>query len=1175
MPRKLIKIFFTLFLLGGFPNWSFPVWAGGEKICQECHSQKFLRQNFTGFLETIVYREQSVYQAKLNPCPGVRSGAEDLFFTERRLQKYGAILSAENKGQIKVQELNKTIWQIEAELEILKKQRMSSLAELGESTAALRLSLQKVYEQIWQIRTEKEKRWLIGVGSLIFLFFFCLLLFGLKKLTDLGKNPVIIIFLTLSLGLGSCSGKSGEAPKGKGQERLEQALVIAQKRVKEIGDAYQKIILLIDLAKEYGQVDPPGAKQVLKLARKIATNIKEQNKEFIPRLEMVRSSLRADKINPEAIRELQEKMNQIQGSIFLLRHLAEEWLTVDHKEGRQLLEVVTDEVWRLPAGDLRDRELKALAEIWSTLEIEEALKLINKIKDPFLRATGLGRLALIHPDAKQAIVLLQGARQESSRIRQPWRQVQALIRLSAWTAQINQEEGENYAEFTWQKIEALGDQQLQSWAGQEMIKNWAPINSPKAETWLKKIPEKFAESRVYSLRHLARPNSPSPRLTYLHQALAEAKRIEDEYERGKLSALVLEDLLRLDQREAFKNLRDLKDPHLFAQRKAKILRTMVAADKGGGLKLAQNIAEEEIRYPLILELLKDLLPNQRGELLNLYKEAFQFANYISDPYQRWLILRDLNEAWGRLDADGKVTCLREAEKTTPQIPSGQKAEVLSYLAASWKSLDEEKSKSLLEKHALETYDPQNILEEIRLWGKLDIKRAEALAQTIGEEFLFQKIQAYKEIARFLKKEKPQEAWKYLEMAWQEAKKTNPNFPIMVELVKEGAAVNKKGVGELISQIPMRRQRDLLLQELGKTLLKTGQISDLETVWQISREIADTSLVLDLYEKIRTLLKTKKGELGLSKSFRAGLWILQNWSAPKEKVEEELLQISDQKLKARLLAFWATNLSRTNEEQALPICQKISEIDQEAYSFALYKIGSHLRQWNREKGRNILEQALRATEKIKGIDLKIERTHQLVKEIYFLDQNLAQSMVRKLSTDFPSAAQDLLLTLVEWNPHLTKKIAQEATNPYDQAQIILRGAEVLMTKGWLENNKLLEAAAQWAKKIDHARYQGEVAEILILCAEQKGWELWRQIKDPEERVKILIRAGQRKNYLPPEEANKIFEKALAETLRMTEAHKRIKFMMEIARYWTPQDKQKGKEILSQAYHLAINSPEFRL
>lgn len=1175
MPMKLIKIFFTLFFLWGVSNWSFPVWARGEKICQECHSQKFLRQNFTGSLETIVYREQSVYQAKLNPCPGIRSGAEDLFFTESRLQKYRAILSAENKGQIKVQELNKIIRQIEAELEILKKERMSSPAELTKSTAALRLSLQKVYDQIWQIRTEKEKRWLIGVGSLIFLVFFCLLLFALKKLTDLGKIPVIIIFLSLSLGLGSCSEKLGEAPKSKGQERLEQALVIAQKKVKEIEEAYQKIILLIDLAKEYGQVDPSGAKQIWKLARKIATNIKEQSKEFIPQLEMVRSALPAEKINPDAISELQEKMDQIQGSIFLLRHLAEEWLTVNLKEGRQVLEIVTDEVGRLPPGELRDRELKALAEIWGTLEKGEALKLINKIKDPFLRATGLGRLALLHPDAEQAIVLLQGAVQESFRIPQSWRQVQILIRLSAWGAQIKQEEGEKYAELTWKKIEELGDQQLQSWAGQEMIKKWAPINSPKAETWLKKIPEKFAESRVYSLWHLARPTSLSPRLDYLHQALAEAKKIDDEYERGKLSALVLEDLLRLDPREAFKNLRELKDLHLFAQRKAKILGAMATADKGGGLKLVQNIAEEEIRYPLILELLKDLWPHQKRELLNLYKEAFQLANYISVPYQRWLILRELSEGWGRLDANGKIACLKEAARTVTQIPSGQKAEVLSYLAASWKSLDEEKSRGFLEKHAHETYGPQNILEEIRLWGKLDIKRAEALAQTLGEEFLFQKIQAYKEIARFLKEEKLQEAWKYLEMAWQEAQKVSPNFQIMMELVKEGTAVNKRGVSELISQIPVRRQRDLLLQELGKTLLKTGQIPDLETVWQISREIADTSLVLDLYEKIGMLIKTKKGEQGLSKSFRAGLWILQNWSAPKEKVEEELLQISDQKIKARLLAFWATNLSRTDEEEALPIAQKISGIDQEAYSFALYKIGSQLRKWNREKGRNVLEQALRATEKIKAGDLKIERTHQLVKEIYYLDQNLAQSMLRKLSTDSPSVAKDLLLTLVEWNPHMTKKISQEGNNPYDQAQIILRGVEVLMTKGWAENNKLLEAAAQWAKKIDNARWQGEVTEILILGAEQKAWEIWQQIRDPEERVKILIRVGQRKNYLPPEETNKILEKALAETLKMTDVNKRIKFMVEIARYWMPQDKQKGKGILSQAYHIAINSLEFML
>lgn len=1173
MPKKLIKVILVLFLLLGTPGWFFSARAAEAKICQECHTQKFLQQNFAGSLEKIAYGDQSVYQGKLNPCLGIRFLAEDLFFTESRLQKYASILYAENKDQIKVQELNKIIHQIEAELEILKKQKVDYHLELTKSMAALRLSLQKVYEQIWQMRTEKEKRWLMGIGGLFFLVVCGLFLVALQKLTRIGKIPVIIIFLTVNLILANCSVKLGETPKGKAPEQLDQALAIAQKSVKEIEDAYHKIIVLIDLAKEYGPVDAPAAKQTWKLAREIATSIKEKNKEIIPQLEMVASSLGL-KMNSDSKSELQEKIDQIQGGIFLLRLLAEEWIAVDLKEGRQILEIATEEVLRLPPRELRDRQLKALGEIWSNIESEEALKLISKIKDPFWRTMSLGRLALTHPDKEPALVFLQKAAHEASFISPPWRQVHALIRLAAWAAQIKQEEGEKYAELTWYKIEGLADQELQSWAGQEMIRSWAPINGQKAEGWLKKIPEKFAASRVYSLLHIGQAQSSSQKPKYLRQALAEVRRISDEYERRKLWALIFQDLLPLDQREALKNFRELKDPYVLSQLKPKIWRAMAITDSGSGLKLAQNIGTEELRYPLILELLKDLLPSQREELLNLFKEAFQLTNYISMPYQRWLILRGLSEKWGRLDAEGQVACLKEVEKTLPQISfSGQKAEILAYLAASWKSLDEEKSRDFLGKHAREKHGPQHILEEIRLWGKFDIKKAKDLAQKLSAEFSLERIQAYKEMARLLKKENPQEAWKYLEIAWQEAQKVSPNAKIMVELAKEGAEVNKEGIGELIFQIPIRRERDTLLQELAKALIKTGQIADLETAWQISKEITDTSLVLDLYEKIEKLIKTKKWEQGLTKSNWAELLVLQNWPAPKEKLEEGLLPIKDQKLKARLLAFFATNLAQVDEEGALQIGQKISGIDQEAYSFALYKIGSKFRKWNRAQGQNVLEQALRAAEQIKEEDLRRERIHQLAKELYYLEENLAQNILRKLLADFSLAPKDISLTLVEWYPHLTKKIAQEVKNPYDQAQIILRGAEVLLTKGWAENNKLLEAAAQWAKRIDSARWQGEVAEILILCAEQKGWELWGQIGNPEERVKILIKIGQRKNHMPPEKGNRILEKALAETFKITDTHKRIKFLVDIARAWMPQNKQKGREILSQAQQIALHSPEF--
>ncbi len=1171
--RKLIKLFFSLTFLLGSSFWFFPVWAG-EKICQECHAQRFMRQNFTGSIESLV-ADLSVYQAKLDPCPGRRTVAEELFLTESRLQKYASLLYAEEKDRAAVQGLKKKINQSGREFEILKQQRIDSLRELAKATSTLRLSLQKIYEQIGQMREEREKRWLIGLGSLIFLFFFFIFLIALRKVSRWEKILALTIFLIINWGLISCSTKLGEAPQKKVQEQLNQALALAQKKGKELEDTYQRILLLIALAKEYAPIDPAAAKQTWKLAQEIATRTKEGNKEITSFLEGYSSSLPLEKINTASLSELRGELTRLQGSIFLSRLVAEEWLAVDPKEGSQFLKDVTEEVFHWPEGDLRDRELKALAEIWSAIEKEEALKLISRIKDPFGRALSLGRLARTYSDKDATLLLWPKAEQEIFFIKDSWRRVQALMRLAGWAGSTSPQEGERLAEITWKKIKELPDPQLQSWAAQEMIKNWAKVNRVKAEEWLKRIPPELAESRVYALLYLARHSSGTVKVKYLLQAIEEAQAITDELGRRKLYAWVWEDLFLTEEKEAFKYLQELKDPYILEQIKPKIWRTAAKDGRRQGWQLVQDIGAEELRYPLILELLKDLVPEQRELLRDLYREVRRLAQELSSPYQRWLILRELSERWGRLEIKGKVACLEEAEKILSEISNPpQRAEILASLAASWKDIDEQRSKRLLARLDEEKYSAQKILEEMRLWGKLDIKKVQELLKDWPAEFPAEKIQAHMEIIRLLKKGKPEEAWPYFEHTWEEARKVSASSKVMAELVREGATLDKKGLRKLIGQVPSRGEQDFLLLELAKALIKGGQIADVEVAWQMIEEINDISSALDLYDKIGALLRMKKMEQASTESLRLELAALQDWPANQEKAVAKALPIKKAKLKARLLAFFAISLSQIDEEKALAIAEKISALDQEAYSFALYKIGSQLRRWNRTKAGSVLDQAWRVAEKIKEEDERFRRSHQVAKEIYNLNQDLAQRVLQKLLSEFPARRREILLTLVEWQPHRARQIAQETENLHERAQIILRGAEILMAKEWAENIRLLEKATQWAKGIDNSRWPGEVAEIWILSQGQKGWEIWRQIGSLEERVKILLRILRDKNYLPREEMESISEKAISEALKIEEKNLRIKFLIEIGSYWNHQDKQKAKAIFSQAYHIAHQIADFR-
>ena len=81
-----------IFLLAAFltsPGLGSPSALGKPAgVCVECHSSATLQS----MKDSSFGLDRSVYQARLDPCPGIRSLSEDNFFTESRIVKLNDIL---------------------------------------------------------------------------------------------------------------------------------------------------------------------------------------------------------------------------------------------------------------------------------------------------------------------------------------------------------------------------------------------------------------------------------------------------------------------------------------------------------------------------------------------------------------------------------------------------------------------------------------------------------------------------------------------------------------------------------------------------------------------------------------------------------------------------------------------------------------------------------------------------------------------------------------------------------------------------------------------------------------------------------------------------------------------------------------------------------------------------
>jgi hypothetical protein len=1167
-------------IIGGFPAIAQAKPAG---YCVECHSSRYLPDSGLSGMKS----DRSVYLAKLDPCPGLRSASEEMYFTGTRMVKINEILRTLRQEGWSTETLERKTDQTGEAFSRLGRGGVQSIQELSRESSALRSALQKIYEPTVQARAESDRRWLIGIGVLCFIAVLILLGVGFHKLARMGKMGILLLLVGGNLSLAACSsGPSEPVKKSPAQESLDQSLSVAGQAAGKIEEGFYQSILLARLAREWSQVDPGGAEKAFHLAWKMALAFR-QDAEKLRSFERAisrypdRSAAVKQKVNYDTVLDLRDELRNVHSRTWAMRAVAEEWAVADGKNGRQALEDASRKVEEIKDPEIRDRDLKSLAEAWAPLDENRAWVISGSIADPFLKSLALTRLALSARNRDKAGNLLREARETARSISSPYPQAQALMRISAAGARVLPQEKKSRAEQAINQIQKLKNPKLREAALQEMILLWASVDGEMAELWAGELKPEQPEARAYAFLQLAlRAGIPREKAqALLFRALEEAKRIPDAYESGKIMSRVGRELVKVDPPSALFTVQQIQDPFYRSEILSQMAGSLSRKDPPKAMDLAGKIPLETMRAAAMVEIIGRGAGEDRRKMLSLYQETFQAAQAIPDPYTRALTLIELGKEWGGMEKGKEIGPLEMALKTTEAIPNlSARAEVLEMLAAAWKVFNPDTTPVIMSRIDPSVTAVQKTVGEVRLWAKTDPAKAGKWAESIPDSFPYEKAVALREVAVNWKKSQPKAALGLLEKALQmvsfipEGGRKNR---VAAELAAEAASVDKEWTLRWIKQVADPSLRDLLLKGAGNFWAAEDPVYALKA----AAEISESSLRLPLYHKAAE-----------SAAKKAIISFLSSWGAGREKAKREGLQavpfyeealqgiekVSDPKERAYLLCGLAADWTGIDEKKALQIVEKIPANEfPEPHSYALLQIAGQYGKWSRKEAEALFPKVLSAAEKIGDPSLRAQRMLQVARQWKPVNPRKGMEALKKALAEARKggspAQEPILLAILQtqagWEPEKSASIAKNAGSAAMQARILLEGSKVLRARLIDEKTKILEQAFQLARKDKNDRLMGDVAVAWFALNPRKGLEILGQIESRDLRVQTLRRMAQGNGSFPREETRRLLDQAADEAARIEGIKEKIHLLKEVASDMVPMDKERARATYQKAYQIA--------
>ncbi len=1179
--------------------------AKSAGLCLECHSSSYLQS----LKSSSPLWDRSVYRARLEACPGIRSLSEEVFFTESRIVKINEILKVMEQEGWATETLKKKTSQTAASFFQLKNGEITAIGQFARDSSALRSALQKVYDQTIQARAESSHRWLIGGGVLLFIGVMVLLGVGFQKLNRMGKGLLLFLLVGGSLSFISCSASPLEPPrKSPAQEQLDQLLSVATQTSSSVEEGFYCSILLAQMAGEWSRIDPKGSDQAFQLAWKMALKNQKEARKLRSIQEVVsqwpdRTEAHKKKVNFDTVLDLRDEVRNTEGRTWALRAVAEEWVRANEKKGRPALESASQKTQGIKDPEIRDRELKSIAEAWGRIDENRAWEISRSIADPFLKSLTFANLARTTRNQDRAGNLIREAWKTAESISSLQLQSNAFARISAAGARIFPREKKFWADQVMAQIQKLKNPGLQSVVLQEVIFEWAPVDGEEAERWADAIPAEFSEGRAYSFLLLSqRPGVPRAQvIVLLKKALTETERVTDSFESQRIKSLVGKELAKVDPQEALRLLSQIQDPFYRSEILRHLAEEFSQRDRKKALELAERIPLESLRAQTVLRVIGRGMELDRERVYSLYREVLEAAQFLPDPYARALNLVELGKDWGHLEKGRETFPFELALKFAEQISSpSYKAEVLEALAAAWKNSDPAKAQAILERIDPSAVSVRKSLGEIRLWAKTDPRRAQLWADSLPPAFPYERAMALKEVAVSLKKSQPQAALEVLEKALGQvlAQPVGPRqTKLLLELIAESASLDKERTLTKLRQLPDRQIRDLLFKEAGTLWAREDPLQALKA----AREISEGSLRLALYQKVAEGAARKLNQGKTEEAKPPLLSALIAWGQGREKAKREQLQavpfferaleeigkVTDPRERSYLLSALAGEWAPIDEQKALKLAEKIpSKEFSEPLSYALLRVGSQYKNWNRKEAEAVFQKTLLETGNLGDASLRAQRFLQLAQQWRVINQEKGREVLIRAEKEARSVnpsgkgtpiLTQILQTEVSWEPENSLAISRNAGSSSLQSEVLLESARVLRGKLLEEDVKALEKALQFAQKEKNFRLMGEVAVAWYSLSPQKGLEILGQIEGKEIRVSALRRMARPDGSKPREEARRLLDQAAAEALAVEGPTQKIWLLKEIGHDWLKIDQERAKATYLKAYQIFnreyLTSPRF--
>lgn len=1168
------------------------VWAKPAGFCVECHSGQWLNAGHGSRWAD----GRSVYQAKLEPCPGLRSLGEEIYFTERRIVQVHQVLDAVEKEGWGAATLRKAAAENAFSFARQKQGEPTSTAAWAKDSSAIRVSLQKIYDQTVRMRDESSRRWLIGLGCLVFILVLALFWVALRKWHCWGKG-VILVLVGLGMGLnGSACSTSVTDPskKSPAQERVDAALAVFSRESGRMDEAFYQSVILAEMARDWAKLETQPAEKAFQLSWDMAYSARKKGEDHTRSKELLgrwsdEGAARKDQVSWDTVLDLRDELRSMEARTWALRAVAEQWMQVNGAKGRSVLERTTQEAMAIRDPEFRDLELRAIAQTWSSIDPARSLEVSHSITNPYLKAVSLTDFALAGQGktSPAAIkVLLQEAWKLAETIPVPYVQIKARIKIAATGAAMFPQEKESWATRSFQEVQNIKGPELQAMAQQEMVARWASLDAGMAERWAAGIPLSQPTSRAYALLQLSRGKGlPKDKATVLLKgAMAEASKVDDGFEAQKIKSLALIDLAGLSPGETIRRILDVKDPYFRSKILGRMAELSAATDLPKALEWAAKIPMEGVRHGAIVNLIRQRVEEDQRKVTSLYQEAFQSASQISEPFARTLLLIDLAKNWGQVERGKESAVLDWALKSAERISSpGLKGEAQEMLAEAYKDSDKRKAQALRGEIAASSIRTRKTLDEVRWLAKAEPERAYHMAKSLSADFPVEKAMALREAAGGMKSSEPAIALEALDGALHLALGL-PESPrkqkIISQIITDAAGLNKGKTLERIRKIPDWRKRDPLLKDAGtvwagkdpgwamKAALEIAESSSRGPLYLKIAEEAAKQIQADPRKEIPVYL-VAFGE-GRARVKREESQAIPFYTKALEGIEK----LSDAKERSNLLSVLAAEWAVVDETKALQVAQKIPAGSLEPLSYALMKVGSQLGKWNRKEAEGILGHALAAADSISDPSLKSKRLSQLSKAYYASDKEKGKIILQKAfdatqgdarrDKTFDPVLYEILAAQIAWGGKIGSTGVEEASA---KAWAFLEGGKNQSRQYKEEDLKPLERAWQIAQTNKNSYLMGEVSNTWMQVDPEKGLELLAQVDSREIKVMKLRELGRKKSALNKADAARFLDLASQEAQKIEALSGQIQALRLIAKDYAEIDKEKAKGTYLQAYRAA--------